>query len=164
MVRRKSQAALEYLITYGWAILLIVIVGGALFSLGIFNPTNWLSNKRATGFSSFHVDDWAFYPGQGLGTLTMVVGNKFGSNMRIYNITVVGTFATEGQTLNDTAGAAAYIDVSPDERVKLYVIGFNNVDPGIGTAYKMDVHIDFAALETGLNHTDYGALTGKTEG
>jgi len=34
----KLQSAMEYLTTYGWAILIIVIVAFALFSLGIFNP------------------------------------------------------------------------------------------------------------------------------
>lgn len=164
MVRRKSQGALEYLITYGWAILLIVIVGGALFALGVFNPSNWLSNKRATGFSSFHVDDWAFYPGQGLGTLTLVVGNKFGSDLRIHNISVLGSFSTQGGLQNGTGEAAAYIDVRPEEKVKLYVVGFNTIDPGIGTAYSMNVRIHFQSIDTGLNHTDFGVLTGKTEG
>ena len=34
----KLQSAMEYLMTYGWAILIIAVVLGALFSLGIFNP------------------------------------------------------------------------------------------------------------------------------
>jgi hypothetical protein len=35
----KSQAAMEYLMTYGWAILIIAIVMVALFELGIFSGT-----------------------------------------------------------------------------------------------------------------------------
>ncbi len=35
----KPQSAMEYLMTYGWAILIIAVVLGALFSLGIFNPS-----------------------------------------------------------------------------------------------------------------------------
>ena len=35
----KSQSAMEYLMTYGWAILIIAIVLAALFSLGVFSPT-----------------------------------------------------------------------------------------------------------------------------
>ncbi|MCX6777790.1 MAG: hypothetical protein NT157_02800, partial [Candidatus Micrarchaeota archaeon] len=34
---RKGQAAMEYLMTYGWAILVIVIVLAALLYLGVFN-------------------------------------------------------------------------------------------------------------------------------
>ncbi len=33
----RAQSALEYLMTYGWAILIIGVVLGALFSLNIFN-------------------------------------------------------------------------------------------------------------------------------
>ena len=33
----KSQSAMEYLMTYGWAILIIAIVLGAIYSLGLFN-------------------------------------------------------------------------------------------------------------------------------
>ncbi len=37
MVNKKGQAAMEYLMTYGWAILVIVIVLAALLYLGVFN-------------------------------------------------------------------------------------------------------------------------------
>jgi hypothetical protein len=33
----RAQAALEYLMTYGWAILIIVIAIGALYAMGVFN-------------------------------------------------------------------------------------------------------------------------------
>jgi len=34
----KAQSAMEYLMTYGWAILIIAVVLAALFQLGVFNP------------------------------------------------------------------------------------------------------------------------------
>jgi len=34
----KAQSAMEYLMTYSWAILIIAVVLAALFQLGIFNP------------------------------------------------------------------------------------------------------------------------------
>jgi hypothetical protein len=39
MKLKKAQSAMEYLMTYGWAILIIAVVLGALFSLGVFNGT-----------------------------------------------------------------------------------------------------------------------------
>ena len=39
MATFKAQSAMEYLMTYGWAILIIAVVMVALFSLGIFNPS-----------------------------------------------------------------------------------------------------------------------------
>ena len=38
----KAQSAMEYLMTYGWAILIIAVVLGALFSLGVFSGTSLL--------------------------------------------------------------------------------------------------------------------------
>ncbi len=35
---RKGQAAMEYLMTYGWALLVIVVVLGALVYMGVLNP------------------------------------------------------------------------------------------------------------------------------
>ena len=35
---KKSQQAMEFLMTYGWAIIILIVVIGVLFSLGIFNP------------------------------------------------------------------------------------------------------------------------------
>jgi len=39
--RTKSQSAMEYLMTYGWAILIIAVVLGALFQLGVFNSSSF---------------------------------------------------------------------------------------------------------------------------
>ena len=33
----KGQGAMEYLMTYGWAILVVMIVGVVLWQLGVFN-------------------------------------------------------------------------------------------------------------------------------
>ena len=38
----RAQSAMEYLMTYGWAILIIAIVLGALFELGVFSGTFFL--------------------------------------------------------------------------------------------------------------------------
>jgi len=40
MFGRRAQSAMEYLMTYGWAILVIIIVIAVLFYIGILNPTN----------------------------------------------------------------------------------------------------------------------------
>ena len=36
--RNNAQSAMEYLMTYGWAILIISVVLVVLFSLGVTNP------------------------------------------------------------------------------------------------------------------------------
>jgi len=38
---QRAQSAMEYLMTYGWAILIIAVVLGALFQLGVFNSSSF---------------------------------------------------------------------------------------------------------------------------
>jgi hypothetical protein len=45
---KKSQSAMEYLMTYGWAILIIAVVLGVLFQLGVFSGSA-LTPKAAPG-------------------------------------------------------------------------------------------------------------------
>jgi hypothetical protein len=45
MMNRKGQAAMEFLMTYGWAILVVLIVIGALAYFGVLNPTRLLPPK-----------------------------------------------------------------------------------------------------------------------
>src|SRR3989339_453464 len=45
MITRKSQAALEFLMTYGWAILVVLVAIGALAYFGVLSPDKFLPAK-----------------------------------------------------------------------------------------------------------------------
>lgn len=49
MFGRKGQGAMEYLMTYGWAILVVMIVGIVMWQLGIFNMGS--TSVTSTGFA-----------------------------------------------------------------------------------------------------------------
>lgn len=53
MLEMKGQSAMEYLLTYGWAFLIIAVVLGAMFALGIFNPSQFVGQEcfLPAGFS-----------------------------------------------------------------------------------------------------------------
>ena len=36
MLKKKGQSAMEYLMTYGWAILIVIVVVAALYAMGVF--------------------------------------------------------------------------------------------------------------------------------
>jgi hypothetical protein len=50
---KKAQSALEFLTTYGWAFLVILIMIGALAYFGVLDPSRFLPDKcvATTGFS-----------------------------------------------------------------------------------------------------------------
>ena len=88
---RKSQSALEYMMTYGWAILIIVIVAGVLYSLGIFTPSS-STGTTITGFSDFGVNGQCI---QG-GALQLQITNGIGYPI---NVTRINTTGSNGQSV-----------------------------------------------------------------
>ncbi|MBM3229698.1 hypothetical protein FJZ26_04670 [Candidatus Parvarchaeota archaeon] len=41
----RGQAALEYLVTYGWAIFILIVIIGIILATGIFSPANFMSDE-----------------------------------------------------------------------------------------------------------------------
>jgi DNA-binding beta-propeller fold protein YncE len=82
---KRSQSALEYMMTYGWAILIIVIVAVILYSMGIFNPSSSVSST-VTGFSGFVVPAAICSP---TGYLLITLGNSVGYYVEITNLTAI---------------------------------------------------------------------------
>ena len=56
-MKRKGQAAMEYLMTYGWAILIIIVVVGALFAMGVFKTKSTVACSPC--FSNFAFVDYS---------------------------------------------------------------------------------------------------------
>mgnify|MGYP007094571481 CR=1 FL=1 len=81
----KGQAAMEYLMTYGWAILLLVVVLSVLFASGIFTPAQFVREECSftpdlTCVSAQLIDS-------GGETLLVVrVKNNFGYTIKLDNI------------------------------------------------------------------------------
>ncbi len=82
---KDSQSALEYMMTYGWAILIIVIVAAVLYSFGIFNPSS-ASNVpfQTTGLVGIPVTT-----ASANSTLfNFVLSDEIGETIYIYNVSV----------------------------------------------------------------------------
>ncbi|MEM2948307.1 MAG: hypothetical protein QXY05_02255 [Candidatus Anstonellales archaeon] len=82
----KGQAAMEYLMTYGWAILLLVIVLSVLFASGIFTPSQFVREECSftpdlTCVAAQLIDSGAET------TLIVRVKNNFGYPIKLDKIT-----------------------------------------------------------------------------
>jgi len=93
-MNRKGQAALEFLMTYGWAILVVLVVIGALAYFGVLNPDSLVPDKctLTTGIScddhqitgnASGVDDNAM--------IQLSLGNGQGRQIEITDITAIQT-------------------------------------------------------------------------
>jgi len=52
-MKRKAQAAMEYLMTYGWAILIIVVVIAALYAMGVFKTKSTVPCSPCFGYFAY---------------------------------------------------------------------------------------------------------------
>jgi len=55
-MRKKAQTAMEYLMTYGWAILIIIVVIAALYSLGVFSVKSGIACSPCFGSQFTYID------------------------------------------------------------------------------------------------------------
>lgn len=137
----RGQAALEYLITYGWAILAIVIIAGVLWYFGVFNPAKWTGDKQCGGFDSFVCQDFKMNT---TGVLTMVLNNKVGAAV---------TVSTSGCTPTAVAAGA---------NTTCTLTGYPAGTAG-NTYDQQTVTVAFTNTRSGIAHNSTGFVSGKYE-
>lgn len=149
---KRSQAALEYLLTYGWAILIVIIVGASLYALGVFTPGQW-TGKRQTGFAQFRVVDFSM---KSNGNLTIVFQNQIGKTVDLneINATLKGNICTFGYS--KTVGPNTMYTAS-----KNCSSVFGNLD--FRTSFSIVIDFYYKDLDSGLTHVDTGTLFGSVE-
>jgi len=147
-MNKKAQAAMEFLMTYGWAILVVLIAIGALNYFGILDLSIILPNKCV--FSSDLPCKDAVVMKDGIGVM---VQNNVGRHIRINTIEFTSNILPEpcvvscGYLLEDGA------------KVLLYAI-----DPAVcsstGSKSKSayDVSLEYIAVDTGYTHEINGEM------
>lgn len=88
--RRKGQAALEYVITYGWGFVVILVVIGALAYFGYLNPSRYVPSRCSLGVQLECVDYRLVEADPDVphnGNITLILRNNFGAPIKVLNIT-----------------------------------------------------------------------------
>jgi hypothetical protein len=118
--KTKGQSAIEYLMTYGWMLLVVAIVGGAIFA-----TVQGQCTQSVSGFTGGDVIVENFGT-TSTGNLQMEVRNGGADTLEINSATMVNPDGTDA-TLNSTASTTS-IDVGSSATVQLGS-GYNT-DPG----------------------------------
>lgn len=84
---KKGQAAMEYFMTYGWMIMLIMIVGVVLWQLGVFGLSD-TGGRMMIGFGNLRPLDWAMTAAADGDTILLI--NDEGSRVTVTRITMTG--------------------------------------------------------------------------
>ncbi len=145
MTHRKGQGAMEYLMTYGWAILVVIIVGVVLWQMGIFNPSGGAA-PGMSGFTTVKPNEWACNADDG--TLTLAVVNAAGQ--QISDLTISG-----GTCTNTTLAAG--------ETTTCTITGESDcASATAGSRFESTVTLTYTT-ETGLSRKSTGKVWGPAE-
>ncbi|MGC8729828.1 MAG: hypothetical protein ACP5RP_00370 [Candidatus Micrarchaeia archaeon] len=93
-MQSRLQSAIEYLVTYSWAILLIAVVLAAIYELGGFNSVVYMHSVCALPASSFSCSNIRFNES---GTLIV---NLQQNTETVMNITAIGCGINATPTMN----------------------------------------------------------------
>ncbi len=154
---------MEYLMTYGWAILIVIIVAAALYALGIFDPSTW-TGPRATGFTGIGMPATGAWQVNTNPTDNFQVNlaNNLPSRINITNATTVyiGTTLCSNVKVDDNVldtVLAQPVGIGNSFTLKATCLGMTQ-----GSSYTADVTVVYDNLDTGMDaFRETGTLTGK---
>jgi len=148
MFFKKSQAAMEFLMTYGWAILVVLAAIAALAYFGVLSPEKFLPEKCLieVGFTciSSKVE-----PTQA----TIIFSNGLGRSVEVTSVSMGGCSGSFSTTI--LSGEEARFDVDNDDA------GCSNGD--VKETFKGSIVIKYTEKATNLTKTAYGDIATKVE-
>jgi len=146
---RKGQAAMEFLMTYGWAILVVLAAIGALAYFGVLSPDRFLADKC--------VISGGFSCGQYKVTASSVqfeVQNNLGVDASGVVVTLYGKL---GNTTCMENSSSLALSNGAGSGLITYAC------PVSGTKFRGDVNIVYTKSGETVSHNASGSITAKVE-
>lgn len=147
---KKAQAAMEFLMTYGWAILVVLAAIGALAYFGVLNPGNMMPAKcelSPAGLDCIEEPD----ANSAADTIQFTVTNSRG-----YNV--------QGFALASTTGSCDAITAGEDPLVQgnTTVMTLTGCDGLVANQrFKEEFSLTYTSAASGQTHSSTGTVTGK---
>jgi len=152
---RRGQAAMEFLMTYGWAILAAIIAIGVLAYFGVFNAETFI--PTATVISApLYAEAWNV---QATGNnVSIEIRNNGGSTITVTEFTLSGAQSPSGTDITCPASAGLGLSVGPGDT---QVLSLSCTTPNleIGKTFKADVAVKYTKTAGGLELTSTGTIS-----
>lgn len=141
--KRKSQAGLEFVMTYGWALLVVMVAIVALASFGALNYDRYVANKCTIepGIACQDFEVQSNVGGTGLVSLSLT--NLLGYDLKTVKADVENCGLSNVQDLN--VGASKKFDISC-------------ASPITASKYMGKVTVSYTTVGSGLEHSKAGKL------
>ncbi|MFH1849193.1 MAG: hypothetical protein ABH879_03310 [archaeon] len=156
MISKRSQAAMEFLMTYGWAILVVLVVIGALAYFGVLNPQQFLPRKCQFAQGLVCMDHQLKSGGQS----QVILNNGLGSDIMVtfFNFTADnGLFLCGNQTYSEVMIAGQ------DASLSMGAPGGCTGGATTGTRVKGVMVLAYKDLQSGITHTVRGTMLSDIE-
>jgi hypothetical protein len=160
-MRPRGQSAIEYMMTYGWGVLVVLVAGVVLWQLGFLDMgSNVTPDKR--GFSQVTPLDW------GMGTdsnLRVVIQNNAGTIVSIKD-TGTDAYVIIGGTGSGLCSGAKILpfvtsgDIRPGATTNITFTSCPLSSTKVGVYYKVNMTIAYVNPASGLSHKSNGVLWG----
>jgi hypothetical protein len=177
---KKAQSGMEYLITYGWAILIVGIVLLLLLSLRVLDVDWWSVSNEVWGLSTFAVPDFKATPyvpspGDTSVLLFQLINNK-GTNVTIYDVAIKDSLGVD-HSVGFIGGVYVWycptqstctfntssfpFNMTPGQRMVLN--GTMGMPGDINTVFTTKIQIQYTSPRSNQTHTDTGMMRGRVE-
>lgn len=152
MKNKKAQTSLEYLMTYGWVILIIIVALVIVWQWGLFQPKE-IPNGHS-GFWGVIPEDFSF---DSNGNLQLSLKNDVGAKINITRIYV----ETGGEPY--TSGILNY-EVSPGGRQPWsYTFSSSSAKQPAGSRFEISIWIEYQDSRVGETYRSSGKIWGSVE-
>ena len=156
---KRSQSALEFMMTYGWVILIIIIVLATLYATGVFNIASSTPNvcNLSTGIGCATI---SFTP---TGTLTVSLQQSTQDTINVVSLGcndqgIAADMVPALPPASISIGGNSTFSVECYRTVSGSLIPFNGQP---GQAFKGYLVVNYTDLATGFTQTTTGAITQK---
>jgi hypothetical protein len=151
MIDRKSQAALEFIMTYGWAILVVLVAIGALAYFGVLSPDRFLPAKCTlqSGLACLDHRVQAAAGAGGVGLVTVRIHNALGFDVE-NTIVRAGDCGNSGTGVTMANGEARTFSITCNATLT-------------GTRFNEQLNVTYRITETQIDHNNPGQLTARIE-
>lgn len=142
----RGQAAMEFLMTYGWALLVVLAAIGALAYFGVLNPSKFLPASctitPGIGCDEFKVT---------ANSVQLLLRNGVGSDLTVATIAIATCTTSAAATWTDGSilGGASGTTLA----------GCSN--GAVGSRFKQDVNVTYTI--SGISHTKVGQIVTTVE-
>ena len=163
MIMKKGQAALEFLMTYGWAILVVLVSIGALAYFGVLSPEKFLPAKCILQSGITCLDHKATSTTLPTG-VTIYIQNNIGYDIDQIDVSTSSCGAGLGKF--------SYLGIPPGAVGSSGATTLGNGAQGTyflpctftsTSKYSGQLNVSYRVIETQITHNNVGSITTRIE-